>query len=116
MKQLIQKAMRNYNERYHSNIKNTPNDVQQGKVDAEKVKNNLEEYKKKIIAKLNKSREDYEETRDEGYIKNYKALRHKEQPRYRKTKLKNIHPCNIKKPLKFTDADTTDNTFMDTTD
>lgn len=38
------------------------------------------------------------------FLKNYKALRYKEQPRYKKGNLKNIHPCNIKKPLKFADA------------
>lgn len=37
------------------------------------VKQNLEENKRKIIEKLNKTREDYRETREEGFIKNYKA-------------------------------------------
>lgn len=39
----------------------------------------------------------------EGYVKNYRALRHKNQPRYRKLKLENIHPINIKRPNKFVD-------------
>lgn len=48
----------------------------------------------------------------ESIIKNYKALRHKGNSRYRKSKLENIHPSNIKKPLKFTDNidDTADDT------
>ena len=34
--------------------------------------------------KLNKNREDYKETRKTGYIKNYKAVRHKEAQSIRK--------------------------------
>lgn len=117
VKQLIQKAIRNYNERFHSTIKYTPNEVHDNKVDPEIVKNNLETTKHKIINKLNKNRENYEETRTEGFIKNYKAVRHKEQPKFRKGKLENIHPQNIKKPLKFADANNdTSNDDMDTTE
>lgn len=116
IKQQIQRAVRNYNERYHSAIKCTPNEVQQGKIDEDKIRKNLEENKKKIIDKVNNCREDYKEKRQEGFIKNYKALRHKEQPKYKKAKLENVHPCNIKRPLKFSDMDNNDNSDMDTTD
>ena len=116
VKQLLQKAIRNYNDRFHSATKYTPNEVHNNKVDFEIVKKNLEETKIKNINKLNKDREDYEERRSEGFIKNYKAVRHKEQPKYRKQKLKDIHPCNIKRPLKFSDVDNSHDTPMDTTD
>ena len=105
IKQLIQKAIRNYNERYHSSIKCTPKEVHLRKIENSTVKQNLEENKRKVIEKLNKSREDYREARKEGFIKNYKALRHKEQPKYKKAKLEKIHLCNIKRPLKFLDLD-----------
>ena len=58
--------------------------------------------------KRNINREDYKETRKTGYIKNYKAVRHKEAPNYKKSQLENIDPTNIKRPYKFTDAMDTD--------
>ena len=79
------------------------------------MKNNLEATKTKNINKLNKDREDYEERRSEGFIKTYKAVRHKKQPRYRKQKLKDIHPYNIQRPPKFSDVHNSDDTPMDTT-
>lgn len=115
IKQLIQKAVRNYNDRYHSSIKCNPREVHLGKIDKNIVRRNLEENKKKIVGKLNKSREQYEENREVGFIKNYKAVRHKEQPKYKKSKLDKVHHCNIKRPLKFSDADNTGNTPVDTT-
>lgn len=116
VKQLVQRTVRNYNERYHSSIKYTPNEVQEGKVEEKKVKKNLEDNKLRKINKLNKSREEYTENRSEGFVKNYKAVRHKEQPKYRKLKLKNIHPSNIKRPLKFSDVGNVNDTNMDSTD
>lgn len=112
---LIQQAIRNYNNRYHSTIKCTPNEVQNRQVDFEKIKANIEQTKICKINKLNKNRENYEENRSTGFIKNYKAVRHKEQPKFKKTKLNNIHKSNIKRPLKFSgmeninDGPTTDN-------
>lgn len=103
IKQIIQKAIRNYNSRYHSTIKSSPLDVQNGKTDIIKIKQNIEENKKKIIGKLNINREEYSENREEGYVRNYKATRHKELPKFRKLNLDNIHPCNIKRPQKFSD-------------
>lgn len=70
MKQLIQKAIRNYNNRFHSTIKCTPNEVHENKIDLGIVKKNLETAKHKIINKLNESRENYEEKRPEGFIEN----------------------------------------------
>lgn len=52
-----------------------------------KTKKNLEEHKKKIIDELNKNRENYMKEKQERYIKNYKVLRHKEQPKCKKAKL-----------------------------
>lgn len=65
-------------------------------------------YKNLISAQIkrleyhNENREEYFEQGTTGYIKNYKALRHKEQPKYRKYNLQNIHSSNIKRPLKHT--------------
>lgn len=114
-KQLIQRAIRNYNNRYHSSIKCTPSDVHLGKINNNTVRKNLEDNKRKIINKLNENREEYTENREEGFVKNYKAVRHKEQPKYRKSKLDRVHNCNIKRPLKFSGMDNTDdNTNRDT--
>lgn len=116
VKQLIQKAIRNYNDRFHSTIKFTPYEVHNNKVNQDVVRRNLEQIKEKTIVKLNRSREEYTEQRTEGFIKNYKAVRHKEQPKYRKHKLDKVHPSNIKRPLKFTDMDHDDsNNTNDTT-
>jgi len=46
-------------------------------------------------------RKDYQELRKRGFIKNYKALRHKEEPKYKQSDLENIHCSNIKRKLKF---------------
>ncbi len=74
--------------------------------------------KKRIIDNRNKKREDYNRTNEEGYVKNYRALRHKNEPKYRKLHLDNIHPANIKRPTKFsgtldTNAFHTNNTTTD---
>ena len=53
------------------------------------------------LAKQNSKREEYQERREEGFIKNYKSLRHKEEPKFRKFRLENVHTSNIKRPLKF---------------
>ncbi|XP_037921415.1 ubiquitin-like-specific protease 1 [Hermetia illucens] len=100
---IAEQAVRNYNDRYHSTIKHTPNEVQRHQVDFEKIRENLDNTKKKIITKLNEKRENYEETRTTGFIKNYKAVRHKERAKYRKAKLHNVHLSNIKRPPKFMD-------------
>lgn len=76
-------------------------DVIEGKVDKIQIEKLLKEYKDKIITKRNEKRENYEQNEVEGYVKNYKALRHKDEPKYRKLKLENVHLSNIKRPTKF---------------
>lgn len=65
-----------------------------------------------MLDKNNRNRENYEEEREEGFIKNYKAVRHKEVPKFKKAKLKNINPANIKRVYKFTE-DKNDNRIED---
>ena len=77
--QLIQRTIRNCNERFHSSIKYTPKEVQEGSINLDNIKQNLEECRKKKIDKLNLKREENRKTREVGFIKNYKALRHKEK-------------------------------------
>lgn len=107
-KEKIYKCVGWYNNSIHSTTKFKPIDISEGRVDKEKVKTNMQSIKDKAIDKLNKNREVYNEEREEGLVKNYKALRHKEEPRYRKLKLHNVHPSNIKRPLKFADKMDTD--------
>ncbi|XP_037906163.1 sentrin-specific protease 1-like [Hermetia illucens] len=103
--EILQRVIRNYNERFHSTIKCTPTEVQTRTVNLETGRENIEKTKKKYLRKLNEKREDYCETRTVGYVKNYKTVRHKEQPRYRKSKLDNVHLTNIRKKPKFADYD-----------
>lgn len=58
---MIQQSIRNYNERYHSTIKYTPNEIQTHKANLNKVKEHL----RKVVSERN--------------IKNYKATRLKHQ-------------------------------------
>lgn len=109
---LMLKAIKSYNNQYHNTIKTTTNNVEEGKIPAEKIYNRLIESQSRRLKKHNRNREDYEETRDEGYIKYYKSVRHKDQPKFRKYKLSNVHPINIKRPLKFA-GKTTSNTAND---
>ena len=107
-------AVKTYNNQYHSTIKCAPIKAEEGIQSREETHNNLIVAQGKRLDKYNKNREDYKENRQYGYIKNYKALRHKDQPKFRKHKLDNIHPINIKRPLKFTDYD--DNIIPNTDD
>ncbi|XP_037915051.1 sentrin-specific protease 1-like [Hermetia illucens] len=97
----MQQAVRNYNDRYHSTIKRRPNDVQSHSINFDEVRANLKKTKEKWINKTNEKREEYNEKRTTGFLKNYKAARLKHQPRFVKGKLQNVHPSNIKRPLKF---------------
>ena len=99
----MQRAVRNYNNRYHSTIKCTPLEAQNNKINFKKIKNNIETTKIRMLDKYNQNRENYEEKREEGFIKNYRAVRHKEVPKFKKAKLKNINPTNIKRAYKFTE-------------
>ena len=96
-------AIKIYNNQFHSTIKTTPNKVEIGEICKEIIYKNIIDAQNKRLTKQNKNREAYEEVRKRGYIKNYKALRHKDQPKFRKYKLNNVHPVNIKRPLKFSD-------------
>jgi len=49
----------------------------------------------------------FKETRNEGYIKNYKSLRHKNEPKYRKFNLNNVHSSNIKRMKKYQTSNVT---------
>jgi len=103
VKQIMQRAVRNYNERYHSTIKCTPSEAHNNKIELTKIKENIDSAKQKMLEKHNGNREHYEEKREEGFIKNYKAVRHKEAPKFKKANLGNIDPINIKRPYKFTE-------------
>jgi len=46
---------------------------------------------------------------------NYKTVRHKEAPKFKKANLSNIDPINNKRPYKFTE-NTNDNHVNDSTD
>lgn len=95
-------AINTYNNQYHNTIKCTPLKAEEIP-DKEVIYNNLEIAQRKRLEKHNKNREEYTENREQGYIKNYKSLRHKDEPKYRQYSLNNIHPINIKRQLKFTD-------------
>lgn len=109
------KAVKFYNRTYHSTIKATPIDVQEKKVDQKIIFERLKNSKIKTINKRNQSRENYNETREKGFIKNYKSVRHKEQPKFRYHNLEGIHETNIKRPLKFTDTNNSNNNIDNNT-
>ncbi len=96
----IQIAVGAYSKRYHTTIHCSPITAKNEK-NVKELQEAINTYKMKIITKLNKERENYEERRNEGPIKNYKRLRHKDEPYFRYAKLKEIHPCNIKRPLQM---------------
>lgn len=99
------KAIKFYNNTVHSTIKCTPFDVINGIVKHELIRIRLENKKIRIIQKFNRNRKSYTEKRKTGFIKNYKSVRHKEQPKFIKRNLENVHLSNIKRPFKFTDPD-----------
>lgn len=95
-------AIKIYNKQYHSTIKVPPIEAEEGKLNTIILKN-LKNSQAKRLAKHNRNREEYKEQRNEGYIKNYKSVRHKNEPKFRKHNLTNIHATNIKRPYKFAD-------------
>lgn len=115
IKTQIIKAITLYNNSYHSTIKATPLEVQEHKIDHQIIKDRIEKTKHRIINKRNEKREDYTENREEGFIKNYKSVRHKEEPKFKRHKLKNIHENNIKRPFKFSVTANDGNTNPDGT-
>lgn len=106
----ILKSTEWYNKSIHSATNARPIDIIEGRVDKQKLYKKLTTDKQNRLTKLNERRELYEyNTQSEGYVKNYKALRHKNEPKYRKIRLENIHPSNIKRSKKFADTLDTDN-------
>lgn len=101
IKDKVSKAIEYYNNSYHSTIQDTPMNIEYGNCDKKIIHNNILKYKKHYITSVNQTRENFEETRNEGYIKNYKSLRHKNEPKYRKFNLSNVHSSNIKRKKKY---------------
>lgn len=99
----MNKAITLYNNNYHSTIGCTPLEVQNHVVDHNKIYERLKTIKLQKVEKANKNRETYEEHRENGFIKNYKNVRHKETAKFIKKNLTNIHDSNIKRPTKFSD-------------
>lgn len=98
----MQEAVNNYNNRFHSTIKCSPREAKDT-MKTEILTNRVNKYKDQIINKRNESREIHVENRSSGAIRNYKRLRHKDEPYYRIKSLQNIHNTNIKRPLNFTE-------------
>lgn len=101
IKEKMSKSIEYYNNSFHSVIGEKPINVEYGKCDKVKIHGTMKSYKQKRIERRNETREDYQDQRNIGYIKNYRALRHKEQPKFRRSELQNIHSSNIKRPKKF---------------
>jgi len=110
------KAIEWYNNSYHSTTREKPINIQEGKCNKNLILNNIQKEKHRYINKRNKFRENYVENRSVGYIKNYKSLRHKEQSKYIKTKLQNVHSSNIKRQTKFSGQVDPDNINIDDCD
>lgn len=98
----IQMAIGNYNDRFHSTVQCSPREAKE-KEDVVELQERINRTKIRVIDKRNASREEYVENRSTGPIRNYKRLRHKDEPYYRIKSLRNVHLSNIKRPLKSTD-------------
>lgn len=61
----------------------------------------MKSNKEHIISKINNTRQPYQEHRQIGYIKNYKSVRHKDEPKFRLSNLENVHNSNIKRGTKY---------------
>lgn len=96
------KAVESYNNFYHSTIRCPPIKVEQSQIDKNTIYNHLIATQNTRLEYHNKFRENYTENRTDGFIKNYKSLRHKETPKFRKHTLSNIHTANIKRPRETT--------------
>lgn len=101
IKDKISKCIEFYNNSFHSVTKEKPFDIEHGNCDKTKVYEYILKTKKEYIEKRNKKRENYIERREKGYIKNYRAVRHKEQPKFRVSELKNVHCSNIQRTKKY---------------
>lgn len=102
LKEKLFKAVENYNNRYHSTIKCTPNEA--SNINPETLNKMIVESKKKIIGKANLNRENYVEQRHRAPEKIH-FRRRKDVPRYDIKLTNNRAPINLKRPQLFTDHD-----------
>ena len=103
MREKMCKAIQWYNNSHHSGTTDKLINILEGKCDKTIIYDRLNKDKNRYIDQINKNMEDYSEDRVEGNIKNYKSVRHKEEPKFIKKDLENIHKSNIKRKYKFTD-------------
>lgn len=114
----VLKATEFYNTTIHSTINCKPLDVQLGQVDKSKIAQLMQKKKEKWVSYCNKNREQQQNiTHDKVYIKNYVNERYKEEPKYRKARVRNeggnivhvknnrfsnkIHPTRITRVKKY---------------
>lgn len=101
IKDKISKSIEYYNNSFHSSIREKPINVEFGNCNKSNIYDIIVANKQSYIDKRNIKREPDIDHGDTGYIKNYKALRHKEQPKFRMSKLENVHSSNIKRKAKY---------------
>lgn len=114
--QKVHRALKNYNNRYHSTLKMSPEEAMFA--DIATLGKQIQSEKEKRTQKLNRNREEYHENRQVAPVKNYKRNYYKNEPRYRIKNLDREHPINIKRPRLLADDNLsvlTDNT-NDTSD
>ncbi|CAD7078617.1 unnamed protein product [Hermetia illucens] len=94
-------ALEFYNRQVYTTTQERSIDVEQGRVDKQKVHNKILTNKERTIKKTNLDREKFEELRSQVFIKNPKAERNKLAPKFKKAKYNsNIAKVNIKRPKK----------------
>lgn len=101
IKDKMSRAIEYYNNSFHSVTREKPFDIEFGNCNKKQIYNRILLTKQRNIERTNLDREIYIENREKGYIKNYKSLRHKEEPKFRLSNLDNIHGCNIKRETKY---------------
>lgn len=101
--QKVHRAVNNYNNRYHSTLKMSPEEAMYA--DVATLVRQIRLEKEKRTQKLNQCREEYKEIREVIPVKNYKRNYYKNEPRYRIKKREKEHPINIKRPRLFADDD-----------
>lgn len=110
--QKVHRAVKKYNNRYHSTVKMTPEEAMFA--DLASLVKSIQTQKEKRTQKLNQNRESYQEKRKVIPVKNYKRNYYKNEPRYRLKQMDREHPVNIKRPRMFAGDDIsvshTDNT------
>lgn len=107
IKEKMSKAVEFYNKIYHSVTRERPIDIEYGISNKRKVYERIKSNKEHIISKLNNKREPYQEHRQIGYIKNYKWVRNKDEPKLRLSNFENVHNSNIKRGTKYDGVVTT---------